>query len=183
MKNIYSMRKIFLALVFPLLSLTSASAQITIDSAFRLFHYNTENKITFEKVITSEIDKSEMFKNAKKWVALNYRDYKSVVNVEDEANGILIYKGISAINDGMSHRFSYTVEMTIKNRKARLRLYDIYNLTYAGYPMPIESTLQVFKDRNKNNPKANGEFVYQQYNLFSSLLSEIAGKIIVKDDF
>lgn len=176
--------KKLITLAIMLLLLTSASAQITIDSAFRLFQYNTEKKITFEKVIQSEIDKADMFKNAKKWIAMNYQDYKSVVNLEDDTNGILIYKGISAINDGnMSHRFSYTVEMTIKDRKARLRLYDIYNLTYAGYPMPIESTLTVIKARNKNNPKADGYFVYQQYNLFSKLLSDIAGKIIIKDDF
>ncbi len=176
--------QLFLILSIAALSFTTVSAQITIDSAFHMFQYNTENKIIFEKVIQSDIDKAEMFKNAKKWVALNYQNYKSVINLEDELNGILIYKGISTINDdGLLHRFSYTVEMTIKDRKARLRLYDIYNLTYAGYPTPIEITLKVIKDRNKNNTKASGDFVYQQYNLFSSLLSEIASKIIIKDEF
>jgi hypothetical protein len=81
------------------------------------------------------------------------------------------------------HKFSYTVEMTIKDKKARLRLFDIFNLTYAGYPVPIETTLQVLKDKSKGNPKLNGEFVDQQYDLFSNLLSEIAKIIIIKDDF
>lgn len=162
----------------------SASAQISIDSAFRKFTYNSENKIVFEKIIPSELGKNAMFVNAKKWVAINYQDYKRVISMEDETAGTLIYKGVSTLNDGhLPHRFSYTVEMTVKDNKARLRLYDILNLTYSGYPTPIEKTLQVIKDRNKNNPKTSGEFVDQQYKLFSDLLNEIGNNIILKDDF
>jgi len=178
------MKKQLLTIIALLTFASATSAQITIDSAFRLFNHDPNNKIVFEKIVQSELDKAEMFKNAKKWIALNYKDYKSVMNLEDETNGILIYKGISAIYDGhMSHRFSYTTEVTVKDKKARLRLYDIYNLTYAGYPTPIETTLGVIKDRNKNNPKADGTFVQQQHDLFTKLLSDIASKIIIKDDF
>jgi len=125
-----------------------------------------------------------MFGNSKKWIAKNYRDYKRVINLEDESTGIIIYKGISAIGgDPISYKFSYTVEITVKDNKARLRLYDIFNLTYAGTPTPIEITLQVLKDHAKNNPKASGDFVNEQYTLFSSLLSEISKAIITNDEF
>jgi len=177
------MKKQLLTVLVLIIEISTASAQITIDSAFRMFNHDN-NKIVFEKIIESELEKPEMFVNAKKWIALNYKDYKSVMNLEDEQNGIIIYKGISAIFDGhMSHRFSYTTEITIKDKKARLRLYDIFNLTYSGYPTPIETTLGVIIDRNKNKPKANGEFVYQQYDLFTKLLLEISKAIITKDTF
>jgi hypothetical protein len=179
-----NMKKQLITLALTILCIGTTFAQISIDSALSKFHYNADKKILFERIQESDLSKAEMYKNAKEWVAINYRDYKKVIDLDDEVNGVIVFKGVSGINDGLLvHKFSYTVEMTIKDKKARLRLFDIFNLTYAGYPVPIETTLQVLKDKSKGNPKLNGEFVDQQYDLFSNLLSEIAKIIIIKDDF
>lgn len=178
------MKKVFftLLILIPFIS----KSQTTLDSALNLFKYNDQGRVAFEKVVNSEISKSEMFQNLKKWIAINYKDYNSVVKIADETNGIVIYKGISGLKDQLGvTKFEYTSEITLKDKKARIRLYDIGNLYYAGpgTNTPIEKTLSVQRERTDKDRNLAAEFLIQQYNLFISLLIRIEKALITKDDF
>ncbi|WPU91853.1 DUF4468 domain-containing protein [Mucilaginibacter sabulilitoris] len=172
----------FLLLLIPFISKSQAS----LDSALNRFKYNESNKVFFEKILVTQNSKNEMFKNAQKWIAINYRDYKSVTKIADEVQGVIIYKGISGIKDEISvQKFEYTVELTFKDNKARLRLYDIGNLYYAGpgTNTPIEETLAIQKNRNDNDRDQAAPNINQQYHLFNDLLVDISKAIVRKDDF
>lgn len=162
-----------------------AFGQSKLDSAIAKLQYNTDGKIFFQKTIEPQLSKAELFKNAKKWIAINYKDYKSVVKLEDEPNGLIIFKGLSIIPDHfMPYKYEYTVEINMKDNKARIKVYDILNLTYdSPRATTIEKTTAIQKARTDKNRELGASAINEQIQLFQSLLERIANGIIIKDDF
>jgi len=161
-----------------------ADAQSKVDSILNLYKYNEQGRVSFEKVWEPNLSKKEIFKNAKKWIAINYIDYTRVVKLEDEPNGLIIYKGISTLPSGIGYRYEFTVQIDIKDNKFRIKLYDIGNLTYSKRgSVPIEETILSQKARKDKDKEYALKYLNLEYNQFPDLIGEMSIALSRNDDF
>lgn len=120
------MKKV-ICLLLSLLSLLPISAQVDMTQ--------TEGKeskylFKFEEVVPSNIPKSVMWLNLKKWVSSSFNKYKYVVDIEDKDAGLMIIKW----STGPYHSFSMytaitfqaTFQIDIREEKYRIKVYDAF---------------------------------------------------------
>lgn len=109
------------------------------------FPLNDEGRIEFKKIIPLDsASKASHFGKARLWVANTFKSAKDVVQYESAQEGKILCKGVFVINptgmgaNGTIHRtqagwVSFTMEITIKDDRCRIRSYDFtHDAEYRG---------------------------------------------------
>lgn len=96
------------------------------------FPQNINGDIEFSEIVETTSKKNVLHANAKEWVAKTFKDYKSVLQFEDNENCKLIIKGLSDIEHisgipGLSTKenISYTITIESKDGKYRYTIGDV----------------------------------------------------------
>lgn len=95
----------------------------------KLFPLNKDGKIEISEVVeTNNLNKNQMFSNAKQWVTKTFGDYKKAVQVEDDENFKLIVKGSTNLDIKITEgngilRYLLTIEC--KDGKYRYIIEDV----------------------------------------------------------
>lgn len=89
------------------------------------------------EVVLTELSKSEMWINAKKWISSSFKDYKHTVDMEDKESGTIIIKftfqGTSRWKF-INHIIDATLEIDVRDNKYR---YTFSDVTYRLEPSDI----------------------------------------------
>ena len=120
------MKKV-ICLLLLLLSLLPISAQV---DGTQIESKESKYLFKFEEVFPSNIPKSVMWLNLKKWVSSSFNKYKYVVDIEDKDAGLMIIKWSA----GPYHSFSMytaitfqaTFQIDIRDKKYRIKVYDAF---------------------------------------------------------
>ena len=92
------------------------------------FPVNKTGEIEFMEVVQSKYMKSDLFSNAKEWIAKTFKDYKNVIQFDDQTNGKIIIKGKTPVNflGGQKNIIAkttevleYTITIECKDKKYR----------------------------------------------------------------
>lgn len=89
------------------------------------------NAIFYEEIGEASGEKSEIYIKARKWFVDNFRNAKSVLQVEDKESGILtgkalyIYSFHSGLNTSDVSLY-FTLNVDIRDGKYRIQFYDMY---------------------------------------------------------
>ncbi len=116
-----------------------------------------DGKVFYESIDSINCTKSEAYIKAKTWFANTFNSANSVIQMDDKDAGSLIGKGYTAKEAGnvftgpISQNVWYTINITIKDGKYRVQIYDVYIKNSDGYTMTSESL-------NKY-PKMNKKFI------------------------
>ena len=112
------MKRIFIAALICIVGAMFAKAQGEPDFS----GFETEEKVT------SELTKSSLWINLKKWVSSSFSSYKHVVDMEDKDAGVLIIKLKSGLEYPASHNWSAQYEATYqideRENKYRIKVYN-----------------------------------------------------------
>lgn len=123
----YKIMKKVICLLLLLLSLLPISAQV---DGTQIESKESKYLFKFEEVFPSNIPKSVMWLNLKKWVSSSFNKYKYVVDIEDKDAGLMIIKWSA----GPYHSFSMytaitfqaTFQIDIRDKKYRIKVYDAF---------------------------------------------------------
>lgn len=119
--------------------------------------FTSENKTLTGVFDVNEKTKTEIFNLINKWIALNYKSSKSVIQMSDLNTGTIIIKGIDNVqftnpskeilhkneNDYPKYQavyYYYTMEINIKDYKYRV-VYDITSISEVG----LDPYLSIYK--------------------------------------
>ncbi len=99
-----------------------STKQVESEESFYLFKY--------EEIVPTNLTKSIMWLNLKKWVSSSFDKYNYVVDIEDKDAGLMIVKWSA----GQYHPFSiYTAitfqasfQIDIREKKYRIKIYDAF---------------------------------------------------------
>ncbi|MCI0922516.1 DUF4468 domain-containing protein [Sphingobacterium rhinopitheci] len=97
------------------------------------------DKVVYEIIVeNSNLDKSTLYGECKKFVANNFKSAKNVIQTEDIATGTIICNGYTKINtphdrkwirfykNGISDdQFDFSVQFENKNGKTKMRIYNL----------------------------------------------------------
>jgi hypothetical protein len=86
-----------------------------------------------EKLFTLDATKQELFDRSVDWAAKYYLGSKTVIEVKDKERGRIIGTGLLKITNSFGMRqdvYSYTLQIDVKENKARIRISQISK--YAG---------------------------------------------------
>jgi len=172
---------------------TGVYAQTTMDRALDRYPLNKETeRVVFERIVNSTLDKNTQYLNVKKWIAVNYNDYKSVVKMEDQPGGILVLKGVSILSDDptfMTEKMQYTIELTVKDKKTRIRIYDLsidthfIDINPKDKNEPLEDYIKRNRSRKDVYREDGAKSVAANYNIIENLITNLSSAIVIKDNF
>jgi len=86
-------------------------------------------KDEYQEVVETGLSDIMMYSNAKEWIAKTFRDYKAVIQFEDETTKKLIIKGICYGDTSDREALSFTMTIDCKDKKFR---YSISNISITG---------------------------------------------------
>ncbi|WP_247235404.1 DUF4468 domain-containing protein [Telluribacter sp. SYSU D00476] len=118
---------------------------------------SSTGEVIYTEVVEVENSKETLFKNAQKWIAKSYGDYKSVIQLEDKDRGRLIFKGISDIDRGLFKHIRYVVTIDVKDNAYRCK---IANIEY-GYDFSAHGTGMKYVPVEKIKPEKVYIKIYQ----------------------
>ena len=198
MKRLSILMIVVLNIVFSL----NAIGQITADSV-KLYPENTSGIVSF--VIESKNSPDVAFGNAKQWIAKNFKEYKDVVKMEDAANHIIMFKGMSQIKTynepntkfkmTQTHILGYTVTIECRDKKFRIKFEDLENKVTTAMGSDKRNTVSFpFNEVQERINKMSGEsfIAYRQLltecttnskQLIANIANSLEGAINFKDDF
>ncbi|MCZ4244920.1 DUF4468 domain-containing protein [Pedobacter punctiformis] len=89
-----------------------------------------EGSIVYESIVDGlDRSKSELFNTSLKWMANSFADSKEVIQVKDENNGNIVGTGtfdyIAPGFVGGQERMAFMTDITVKDNKARIRIYQL----------------------------------------------------------
>lgn len=178
-------------LIFFLLSPFLVKGQ---DSLSVKLPFDDSGNIVYTEVGTSKLPKEQLFKNAQTWIAKNYGDYKSVIQLDDLTTGNIIFKGLtvtSNIGGDLVMKTSYTVQLDIKPSKYRIKVTDIKQHTHMGF-MPVERRDEVLpfeeyykKQLARKDAQADKrwEILKEQDDVIKNIIKAIKEALEKSDDF
>ncbi len=188
------MRKILLILIaiLPLLALgqkkqlrLDSIRNQRLDSILNLVQTN-DGKIFYEKVFESDFSSKEQMINARKWIANKFTDYKSVVKLDDTISRNILFKGISNDSKFSDFRYGYTFDISFKDRKFKINVYDI-TIAWSYYPTrTLEQEIAIIKDYKKGKVMSYGGVwcIESSLSIVSNLINSLSAAINTKkDDF
>jgi len=80
--------------------------------------------------------KETLYKTSLKWMADSFVDSKEVIQIQDPAAGSIVGAGIFNYTPpgllGSPQRMSFMVEITVRDNKSRIRLYQFKNKTFGS---------------------------------------------------
>ncbi|HVW96509.1 MAG TPA: DUF4468 domain-containing protein [Mucilaginibacter sp.] len=86
------------------------------------FEMTNDSLIVSKNVVSlqdTQNTKSHLYKNAKIWIANEFRSLKDVVQIDDPESGHIIGKGSTLCTNGML-RFNYTFDIMVKDQKYQM---------------------------------------------------------------
>ena len=87
------------------------------------------------EVVPSQLSKSELWINAKKWISSSFRNYKHTVDMEDKESGTIILKFTSSLDFAggiyVKYKINATLKIDIRENKYR---YTFSDVTYSVEP-------------------------------------------------
>lgn len=114
---------------------------------------STSGKIRYTEVVEVKNSQKALFKNAQTWVTQTFKNYKSVVQLDDAANGKLILKGISNVGDYINEYVSYTLQIDCKDNKYRYIISDLVTndrrFGPTGFPLEFMSKMEIEAESDK----------------------------------
>lgn len=182
------MRKAYLLLLFLLPIMGFAQLK---DSVLLKFPMDNVGNVVYQEVVTTKLTKEQLFKNAQTWIAKNYGDYKSVIQVQDLSTGNLVFKGKSVydtylgrVTDGLT----YTVQIEVKPDKFRVKIMGIKEystLTSDGSETSTSLAEWYNKQIVRTDEYANNvpSLLREKDNRVKSLLNDIKSSLLENDDF
>lgn len=135
------MKKLLLifGLIIPLIVLSKGKNKINLP------YDSINNVIVYDTIISCSLNKDKLHTIANEWIALNYKDSKSVIQMNDKEAGVIIAKGIYGdIVYGISSiDVKHTLTLRFKDNKVRI---TISNLEEPNLNKPLELMYLPFKD-------------------------------------
>jgi hypothetical protein len=116
MKYISAMKKMLLLVLFTPLFV---SAQLP----------TKDGKVFYEKIDSCSLTKDQLYNKTKLWLANTFTDSKSVIEVDDKENGVIVGKGnFEFYYKYMTKVYStcfYTIKINFKDSTYRIQLYNV----------------------------------------------------------
>jgi len=149
-------------------------------------------KFVYEKILSYDsVSKDDLYKYSKRWVTNLFPNSNAVLRTDDLASGEIIGMGYTEIIENPNALYSpnmtieFTFMISLKNNKARIRIYDLTQVT----PMGFRSTV-VSIDNDKQSSKAKTKLKWDKFSSlinseFNGLIDNYASKMNndVKDEF
>lgn len=83
---------------------------------------------TYEEVVTSDLPKTTLWINLKKWISSSFSSYQHVVDLEDKEAGVLIIKWKSNLeypaSTNWSAQYEATWQIDVRENKFRIKIYN-----------------------------------------------------------
>lgn len=95
------------------------------DSIMKDDQYFAGLKCDFSEIVNTDVPKVKCFGRLKEWVAKNFGNYKSVVQLEDNENCKLVAKGCSKVSKFDNDLISFTMTMECKDGRYRCYYSDV----------------------------------------------------------
>jgi len=89
------------------------------------------------EIVQTQLTKSEMWINAKKWISSSFKDYKHTVDMEDKESGTIILKFVfygSSSWDFIDYTINASLKIDVRDNKYR---YTFSDVTYSLEPSEI----------------------------------------------
>lgn len=142
------------------------------------------------------VEKSDLYRIAKKWTAINYRSAQHVIQLDDAESGELIIKGISksvksyyALGEVFRNDIRHVLTISVKSNKIRVALefvdiiyprtsgYSIGNQYVSGSAGREENIkIPLTKGRKKDIALLKKGLVQEANNVFESILEALYSK-------
>lgn len=141
------MKRQILTLLISVLAITAYSQKKAKDTA-KVMLPMKDGLIFYESIIDSleGQNKDDLFSKSVKWMADSFVDSKEVIQIKDKEAGSIVGSGtIDYVTKGFlggKERMSFMVEITVKDFKSRMRLYQFKYKTFgsAGYGSAVSSS-------------------------------------------
>lgn len=127
------MNKVLTLLVFCLgVKLSIGQTQIPIDTS--------TGKVSYTEIVYADsVSKKELFDRSLEWLALNYKSANDVIQLQNEATGKIIAKGLFkeylSLMGGLTVydcSVYHTLKIDIKEGRVRIQLTDLYEKHYVS---------------------------------------------------
>lgn len=161
---------------------------VPIDSIFPMVN----GKIIYTDIFNvPDTSINNIYLKVKLWFADNFRDAKSVIQVDDKDNGIIKGKGVWDF--GANHYFYYTITVKFKVGKVKYEITDILHI-YDGYIsgygyMKEEKTMENWLGPKKKSwftPSPTKQQTIDSYNRYNShfidIITSLKKALTIKED-
>ncbi|TDQ12798.1 DUF4468 domain-containing protein [Pedobacter metabolipauper] len=123
------MKKYLMVILLMALGLSGKSQK---KDTSRVFVPVKDGSITYESINDHpNLSKDKIYELSLKWLANTFLDSKEVIRVQNRETGNILGNGITDIIIsgffGSTERFSFMIDITVKDSKSRLRLYQFMN--------------------------------------------------------
>lgn len=150
------------------------------------FPYNEAHKIKYEIIENSDLNKQALYKNAQTWIAIQFGNYKSVVQFEDKEAGRIICKGSLLAESALETTLSFTLSVDVKDKKYRVAIDDIIYSSRSS----VSSHILTLEDEITRNVQRTDEYKDAGLQILNSydqklrdVLASLKKRINVNDDF
>ncbi len=177
-------------LIVILLTLPVVTRSQNLDSVYNSVP-TKEGSVVYEKVNESSLTATQLMNNARKWIAINFGDYNTVVKLDDQEGKNIIVKGITnkkSKDSALTYKYDFTLELNFRDEKYRIKIFDIKETVMSdGRSLGTEKSLEHqidFQKNRKDKFKHNAADIISDYNtFFNNLLNRVSNGIIKNDDF
>ena len=113
--------------------------------------------VFYESIDSCKCSKAEAYLKAKAWIANTFNNAKSVIQVDDKEAGTIIAKGFTeketgnAFTGSITQNVWYTINLTLRDGKYRIQIYEIFIKNANGMVTTAESIAKY--------PKMNKKFI------------------------
>ncbi len=135
-----------------------------------------DGKVFYESIDSIKCTKAEAYIKAKTWFANTFNSAKSVIQLDDKDAGVIVGKGFTekeagnAFTGSIPQNVWYTINITIKDGKYRIQIYDVFLKNTDGYTSTAESI-------NKY-PKMNKKFLKRIDDSCKDLIASLKAAMI-----
>ena len=128
MRQFFLIISILLAVLF-VQAEPSSSVEVMQNNEIDIQRHQSDGEFGSEfKIIPSQLSKSELWINAKKWISSSFKDYQHAVDLEDKESGTIILKfscSKEAGNPFITYIISATLKLDIRDNKYRYTFSDV----------------------------------------------------------
>ena len=171
------MKKLTLLTFFVLAVLAASSQRST------CVYDSLLNDYIFTEIVEINLEKDQLFRNAKTWLARNLSDYKTDVDMEDAASGRIITKIQDEKFDerGGYEYLYFTITIDCKDKKYRYKISDIQTGIYIQpTDLHIDNTMKDYIKATNPRARMKGESLKIK---FFEIGNSIKSEMSVDDDF
>ncbi len=156
---------------------------------------DSNDMVKYEEVIPSELNKVQLYNNAKLFVVKEFSDPKSVVQIDDKENGKIVIKAVmnSNFNEKGILGFKFDIwtdfifQIDIKDNKYRYRISNLF-VDFSGDAVKESAPLEVVIHKAEKKVKAKYKAVVYRnveqtvHNDMIALIDNLKKQMDGKDD-